>query len=77
MRGLIFAVLADFSSIRENKYPRRIWNDANRENKYPRKKLERDNDPRIYFFLTFTYEYNQIQLSQYLLPDDIVYPTCC
>ena len=25
----------------------------------------------------FTYKYNQIQLSQYLLLHDIVYPTCC
>ena len=28
------------------------------------------------FFLTFTYKYNQMQLSQYLLLHDIVYPTC-
>ena len=43
----------DFSSIRENKYPRKIWNDANRENKYPRKKSEKDDDPRIFLFFNF------------------------
>ena len=76
--GLTFAVFADFSSIRENKYPQKIWNDANHENKYPRKKWEKNDDPRIFFFfLTFTYKYNHIQLIQYLLLHDIVYPTCC
>ena len=34
---LIGLNFADFSSIRENKYPQKIWNDAKRENKYPRK----------------------------------------
>lgn len=28
-------------------------------------------------FLFFTYKYDQIQLSKYLLLHDIVYPTCC
>ena len=73
-------VFVDFSSIRENKYPGKIWNDANRENKYPRKKWEKDDDPRI-LFLTFTYKYNQIQLSQIyyfmILFIGLVVDACC
>ena len=76
--GLIFAVFADFCSIRENKYPRKTWNDINCKNKYPQK-FEKETMIReyIYIFLTFTYKCNQIQLSQYLLLHDTVDPTCC
>ena len=67
MRGLIFAI---FSPICEKSTREKfgIMPTA--------KKWEEDDDPRI-FFLTFTYKYNEIQLNQYLLLHDIVYPTCC
>ena len=77
---LIFTVFADFFSIRENKYQRKIWNDANCKSKYLQK-FEKETMIReyiyIYIILTFTYKCNQIQLSQYLLLRDIVDLTCC